>query len=114
MAFYLPDYLQGVQQLLKSGKQPVTLDPATLTQLKKIQSLGGGIAIDDAGIRMKLVAKTDGTTLSLPTTSAQAIGSFPADTFALIGGTGLSQIWTEANKVAQTQPGTQQIRLFIT
>ena len=109
MAFYLPDYLQGVQQLLKSGKQPVTLDPATLTQLKKIQSLGGGIAIDDAGIRMKLVAKTDGTTLSLPTTSAQAIGSFPADTFALIGGTGLSQIWAEANKVAQTQPGTQQI-----
>ena len=35
MAFYLPDYLQGVQQLIKSGKQPVTLDPATLTQLKK-------------------------------------------------------------------------------
>ncbi len=109
MAFYLPDYLQGVQQLIKSGKQPVTLDSATLTQLKKIQSLGGGIAIDDAGIRMKLIAKTDGTTLSLPTTSAKAIGSFPADTFALIGGTGLSQIWTEANKVAQTQPGTQQI-----
>jgi hypothetical protein len=108
-AFYVPDYLVLVQQLLKSGKKPVTLDPATLTQLKKIQSFGGGIAIDDAGIRMKLVAKTDGTTLNLPSTSAKAIGSFPADTFALVGGTGLSQIWTETNKIAAAQPATQQV-----
>jgi Protein of unknown function (DUF3352) len=108
MAFYIPDYLQAVQQLLNSGKTPVTLDPATLTQLKKIQSFGGGIAIDDAGIRMKLIAKTDGTTLNLPSTSTKAISSFPADTFMLMGGTGLNQIWTEANKIAATQPATQQ------
>jgi hypothetical protein len=108
-AFYIPDYLQAVQQLLKSGKQPVTLDPATLAQLKKIQSFGGGIAIDDAGIRMKLVAKTDGTTLNLPNTSAKSIGNFPADTLAIVGGTGLSQVWTEMNKVAQAQPATQQV-----
>jgi hypothetical protein len=108
-AFYVPDYLVLVQQILKSGKKPVTLDPATLTQLKKIQSFGGGIAIDDAGIRMKLVAKTDGTTLNLPSTSAKAIGSFPADTFALVGGTGLSQIWTQTNKIAAAQPATQQV-----
>ncbi len=108
-AFYLPDYPQAVQQLLQAGKQPIALDPATLAQLKKIQSFSGGIAIEDTGIRLKLVAKTDGTTLNLPNTSAKSIGSFPADTFALIGGTGLSQVWTEMNKVAQTQPGTQQI-----
>jgi hypothetical protein len=107
-AFYIPDYLLAVQQLLKSGKQPITLDPATLAQLQKIQSFGGGIAIDDAGIRMKLVAKTDGTNLNLPSTSAKAIGNFPADTFAVMGGNGLSQIWTEINKVTQTQPQTQQ------
>jgi Protein of unknown function (DUF3352) len=109
MAFYMPDYLQGVQQLLKSGKQPVTLDPLTLAQLQKIKSFGGGIAIDDAGIRMKLVAKTDGTTLSLPATANKAIGSFPADTLMLAGGTGLNQVWTETNKVAQAQPGSQEI-----
>jgi hypothetical protein len=108
-AFYVPDYFQAVQQLLKSSKQPIPLDAATLAQLKKIQSFGGGIAIDDAGIRMKLVAKTDGTTLTLPNTSAKSIGSFPSDTFALFGGTGLSQIWTETNKVAAAQPTTQQI-----
>jgi Protein of unknown function (DUF3352) len=109
MAFYMPDYLQGVQQLLKSGKQPITLDPLTLAQLKKIQSFGGAIAIEDAGIRMKLVAKTDGTTLSLPATGNKAIGSFPADTLMLMGGNGLSQIWAETNKIAQAQPGTQEI-----
>ncbi|AFY95954.1 DUF3352 domain-containing protein [Chamaesiphon minutus] len=107
-AFYIPDYLTAVQELLKSGKTPVTLDPATMTQLKKIQSFGGGIAIDDAGIRMKIVAKTDGTTLNLPTTSAKAVSSFPADTLMVAGGTGLSQIWTEANKIAASQPTTQQ------
>jgi Protein of unknown function (DUF3352) len=108
-AFYIPDYLVAVQQLLKSGKTPVTLDPVTLTQLKKIQSMGGGIAIDDAGIRMKLVAKTDGTTIQLPATSSKAIASFPSETFALFGGTGLSQIWTETNKIAAAQPQTQEV-----
>jgi Protein of unknown function (DUF3352) len=108
MAFYVPNYLQAVEQMLKSGKTPIKLDSATLTQLKKIQSFGGGVAIDDAGIRMKLVAKTDGTMLNLPSTSAKEISSFPADTFALMGGTGLSQVWTEANKIAATQPATQQ------
>ncbi len=108
MAFYIPDYLQGVQQLIKSGNQPTTLDPATMTQLKKIQSFGGGIGIEDNGIRFKMVAKTDGTNLNLPNTSAKASGNYPADTFALIGGTGLSQIWTEINKVAAANPETQK------
>jgi hypothetical protein len=108
-AFYIPDYFQAVQQLFQAGKQSTPLDPATIAQLKKIQSFSGGIAIEDTGIRLKLVAKTDGTTLNLANTSTRGIGSFPADTFALIGGTGLSQVWTEMNKVAQTQPGTQQI-----
>jgi hypothetical protein len=108
MAFYMPDYAQGLQQLLKSGKNPVTLDTATLAQLKKVQSIGGGIEIDDAGIRMKLVAKTDGTNLNLPSTSAKGISSFPTDTFALFGGTGLNQIWTEVNKVAADRADTKQ------
>ena len=107
-AFYIPNYFQTVQQLFKSGKQSIPVDAVTLEQLKKIQSIGGGIAIDDAGIRMKFVAKTDGTTLQLPTTANKAIGSFPADTFAIVGGTGLSQVWTEVNKIAAAQPTTQQ------
>jgi Protein of unknown function (DUF3352) len=107
VAFYIPDYLQGVQQLIKSGSQPTTLDPATMTQLKKIQSFAGGIGVEDNGIRLKLVAKTDGTNLNLPSTSAKS-SSYPADTFALIGGTGLSQIWSEVNKVAAANPETQK------
>jgi Protein of unknown function (DUF3352) len=107
-AFYIPNYGLAIEQILKSGKQPIPIDPTTLAQLKKIQSIGGGIAIDDAGIRMKSVAKTDGTMLNLPATSTKTLANFPADTFALFGGTGLSQIWTETNKVAATQPTTQQ------
>ena len=107
-AFYIPNYAQAIEQFIESSERKIPLDATTLAQLKKLQSLGGGIAIDDAGIRMKLVVKTDGTTLNLPTTSAQAISNFPADTFTLIGGTGLSQIWTEVNKIVAAQPETQQ------
>ncbi len=108
MAFYLPDYSQGVQQLLKSGKNPVTLDTATLAEMKKIQSVGGGIAIDDAGIRMKIVTKTDGTTLNLPNVSAKTISSFPTDAFAIVGGAGISQVWTEVNRILALKPETQK------
>ncbi len=109
MAFYIPDYAQGIQQMLAAGKNPTKLDPITLAQLKKIQSVGGGIAIDDAGIRMKVVSKTDGTTISLPNTSGKTVSNYPADTFAVAGGTGLSQIWTEASKVMSATPETQQM-----
>ncbi len=109
MAFYMPDYAQSVQQLLKSGKTPVTIDPVTLSQLKKIQSFAGGIAIDDGGIRMKLVSKTDGTMLSLPNTSSKNISNFPKDTFAFASGNGLAQIWTETNKIAAAKPEMQQV-----
>lgn len=107
-AFYIPDYSQAIQQFFKAGNQPIPLDAATLAQLKKIQSFGGGIAIDDGGIRMKLIAKTDGTTLNLPATSAQSISNFPADTLMVVGGTGLNQVWTEIDKILKTQPQTQQ------
>jgi Protein of unknown function (DUF3352) len=109
MAFYLPDYVRGVQQLFKSGKQPIPLDSATLEQLKKIKSFGGGLAIDDTGIRLKLVSKTDGTTINLPNMSAKTVNNFPADTFAVAGGTGLAQIWTETNKILAAKPETQQV-----
>ena len=107
-AFYIPNYSQALQQIIASSKQPIPLDAATLAQLNKIQSIGGGIAIDDAGIRMKTVAKTDGTMLNLPATSTKPLGNFPADTFAVFGGTGLNQIWTETNKIVATEPTAQQ------
>jgi Protein of unknown function (DUF3352) len=95
--------------LFKSGKQPIPIDSATLEQLKKIKSFGGGLAIDDTGIRLKLVSKTDGTTINLPNMSAKTVNNFPADTFAVAGGTGLAQIWTETNKILAAKPETQQL-----
>ncbi len=109
MAFYLPDYAQSVQRLLAAGKNPIKLDAATLTQLNKIQSVGGGIAIDDAGVRMKIVSKTDGTTLSLPNMSAKTVENFPTDTFVFAGGTGIAQIWTETSKILSQKPETAQM-----
>jgi hypothetical protein len=108
MAFYVPDYARGVKQLLKSGKTPVPLDAATESEMKKIQSVGGGIAIDDTGIRMKIVTKTDGTTISIPNTSAKQVSSFPTDTFALVGGNGIAQVWTEVTRIAALNPETQK------
>jgi hypothetical protein len=109
MAFYVPDYMRGVQELLKSSKQPIPIDSATLEQLKKIKSVGGGIAIDDTGIRLKLASKTDGTTIDLPNMSAKTMNNFPTDTFAFTSGTGLAQIWTETTKILAAKPETQQV-----
>jgi Protein of unknown function (DUF3352) len=108
MAFYVPDYANGVKQLLKSGKDPITLDAATESEMKKIQSLGGGIAIDDAGIRMNIVTKTDGTTISIPNGSSKQVSSFPTDTFMIVGGNGIAQVWTEVTRIAALNPETQK------
>ncbi len=109
MAFYMPDYAQGLQQLLKSSKTPMPLDSTMMSQLKKIKSIGGGIAIDDAGIRLKIVSKNDGTLLSLPNLASKTVTNFPTDTLAFASGSGLAQIWTESNKVAATTPEMQQV-----
>jgi hypothetical protein len=45
----------------------------------------------------------------LPNISAKTVTNFPADTFAFAGGTGLSQIWMETNKVLGAKPETQQL-----
>jgi Protein of unknown function (DUF3352) len=108
MAFYMPDYAKSVKQLLASSKTPTAIDPFTMSQLEKVKSIGGGIEIDDAGIRMKMVSKNDGTLLSLPNTSSKAVSNFPADTFVFAGGSGISQIWTEVNKIAAAKPEMQQ------
>jgi hypothetical protein len=108
MAFYVPDYAKGVKQLLKSGKNPIALDAATEKEMQKIQSIGGGIEIDDAGIRMKIVTKTDGTTLNLPNVTSKQTSSFPSDTFMVVGGTGISQIWTEIDRIAALSPEYQK------
>jgi Protein of unknown function (DUF3352) len=108
-AFYVPSYAEGMQKLFKASGQSMVMDATTLAQLKKIQSIAGGIAIDDVGIRLKLVAKTDGTIPTMPNISGTAISSFPADTLMVFGGAGLSQIWTEVNKIVAQEPESQKV-----
>jgi hypothetical protein len=103
-AFYVPNYAQGMEQMIKSSGSSTKVEPAILQELKKIQSIAGAVAIDDAGIRMKMVAKTDGTIPTMPNIAGNASASFPSDTFALVGGAGLSQIWTEVNKIYDQDP----------
>jgi hypothetical protein len=58
---------------------------------------------------MKMVAKTDGTIPTMPNIAGNASASFPSDTFALVGGAGLSQIWTEVNKIYAQEPEAQKM-----
>jgi Protein of unknown function (DUF3352) len=108
-AFYVPNYAQGMEQMIKSSGSSTKIEPAILQELKKIQSIAGAVAIDDAGIRMKMVAKTDGTIPTMPNIAGNASASFPSDTFALVGGAGLSQIWTEVNKIYAQEPEAQKM-----
>jgi hypothetical protein len=106
-AFYIPDYGNLVRESLKSAQGAVPLDGYTLEQLKKVKSIGGGIAIDDGGIRMKMVAKTDGSVPQLPDNPGKSIERFPSKTIMLAGGSGLTQLWTEVTKVMDAQPTTK-------
>jgi Protein of unknown function (DUF3352) len=106
-AFYVPNYAEEIQKLIKADGQ--LMDIAALAQMQKIQSFGGAMAINDVGIRLKLVIKTDGTIPTTPNISSNVISGFPADTFMLFGGTGLSQSWTELTKIAAQEPGSQKI-----
>jgi hypothetical protein len=105
-AFYIPNYGGLVSQALGPH---TAMNPAMLEQLQKIKSFGGGIAIDNAGIRMKMVTKTDGSIPQLPETSGKTIDRFPAQTLALAGGSGLNTIWQEVNKVWATDAQMKEV-----
>jgi Protein of unknown function (DUF3352) len=118
---YIPDYAGLLDNQIKTSPQLKTLPPKLLEQLKAIKSAVTGIGIDDAGIRMKSVTNIDSSKLDpvlvknlSENSESKIVNQFPAETFAFVGGQGMSKAWTAITGLLKDSPefnqGLQQAR----
>ncbi|HCF26560.1 MAG TPA: metalloendopeptidase [Cyanobacteria bacterium UBA11049] len=93
---YLPDYAGVMQQLIESSPNRKQLPPEALIQLQQVKSMVAGVGIDEAGIRMKAIALLDPNAIKVDyqPSAGKIVNNFPADTFALISGMGISRQWS--------------------
>lgn len=92
---YLPDYAGVMQQLIESSPNGKQLPPEALA-LQQVKSMVAGVGIDEAGIRMKAIALLGPNAIKFDyqPSAGKIVNNFPADTFALISGMGISRQWS--------------------
>ncbi|QLE58253.1 DUF3352 domain-containing protein [Nostoc sp. TCL26-01] len=107
---YVPDYAGMVQQLAASNPQATQLTPQALKQLQQVKSLVAGIGVDDAGIRLKAIANLDPelNKFQYQTSPSKILAQFPAETFALISGQGISSGWSTVVEQSKDYPEFKQ------
>ena len=107
---YIPDYAGMVQQFAAASPQAKQLPPQTLTQLKQIKSVVAGVGVDDGGVRVKAIANLDPqlNKFQYQSSSGNIVGQFPADTFALISGNGISRGWETLVEQSKDAPQMKQ------
>ncbi|MEH2081905.1 MAG: DUF3352 domain-containing protein [Nostoc sp.] len=107
---YVPDYAGMIQQLTAGNPQAKQLPPQTLTQLKQIKSVIAGVGVDDAGVRVKAIANLDPqlNKFQYQSSPGNIVGQFPADTFALISGNGISRGWEVLVEQSKDYPEMKQ------
>lgn len=107
---YMPDYAGTMQTLINTSAQGTDVPPATLKQLKQVQSMVAGVGVEDAGLRMKanVVMSPDGPKFDYQPVPGKIISQFPADVMAMISGGNINRIWNQANEQAKSDPTMQQ------
>lgn len=111
---YLVDYSALMQQFLNYTNTPIP--PQTLQQLEEIQSIVIGIGVEKEGIRFQAVSKLnpDNSQTVLSNTPGKVLSLYPAKTFALVSGHGISQGWntlvTRADNDPELRNAINQIR----
>ncbi|BAY39050.1 hypothetical protein NIES2111_34000 [Nostoc sp. NIES-2111] len=107
---YIPDYPGMVKQLLAASPQASQINPQTLKQLEQVKSMVAAVGVDDAGIRLKAAANLDPqlNKFQYQSTPSTILGQFPADTFALISGQGISRGWSTIVEQSQDYPEFKQ------
>lgn len=105
---YLIDYSKAVQQMMASSDSE--MKPAINTkELDKVQSLVAGIGVDDSGLRMKatISMKSNAPKFDYQPVPGKVVSLFPSDTFAMLSGGNISQIWSQATEQAKSDPAVQ-------
>lgn len=107
---YVPDYAGMIQQLTAVNPQGKQLPPQSLAQLKQIKSVVAGIGVDDAGLRLKAIANLDPqlNKFQYQSSPGNIVGQFPADTFALVSGNGISRGWEALVEQSKDYPEMKQ------
>ncbi|OLP15509.1 metalloendopeptidase [Leptolyngbya sp. 'hensonii'] len=106
---YLPDYAAAFQQFAAAGSKAPKLPSSTLSQLKQVKSAVIGIGVDDAGLRLRAIARLnpEATPMEYKPVPGKVVAQFPADsTIALIGGQGLKTVWTTLINQSKTDPSS--------
>lgn len=108
--FYLPDYEALVQEISAQGGSTAPLNPETLKQLKQVKSVVAAVGIDNAGVRMKAIAKLNPSALKIEykPSPGKVVAQFPAETFALANGQGISRYWSAIVEKSKSEPQMQQ------
>jgi len=107
---YIPDSNIAVQQLISNNPNMSQLPPQTLASLKQVKSMAAGIGVDDAGIRVKVIAKLDPQAIKAQYQPAPGAveAQLPVGTFALVTGQGISRSWLALVERSKTEPELKQ------
>lgn len=107
---YMPDYASLVQQLIATSPNTAMLPPATLAQLQQVKSVVAAVGVDDAGLRMKAIARVDSEAINLQyqPSPGKMVARFPAETLTLVTGAGISRSWLAFVEQTKNSPELQQ------
>ncbi|BAB73785.1 DUF3352 domain-containing protein [Anabaena sp. FACHB-709] len=107
---YIPDYPGMVRQLIAASPQGNQVNPQTLKQLDQVKSMAAGVGVDDAGLRLKAIANLDPqlNKFQYENSESKILGQFPAETFALISGQGISKGWSTVVEQSKDYPEFKQ------
>ncbi|MGI0485991.1 DUF3352 domain-containing protein [Pantanalinema rosaneae CENA516] len=108
---YLLDYGNAIQELIANNPEAGQLPPATLEQVKQVKSVVAGVGIDDSGIRLKALANLNqnAKTITYKPAPGTVVSLFPTETFALVSGAGISQVWSQATEQINATPEGKQV-----
>ena len=112
---YISDYPAAMEQLKANLPPDLKLPLTVMRQFKQVKSLVAGIGADSAGLRVKTIAQLDPKLAGKnPQAASKLLPRFPGETIALVGGKGLSEIWSQATAEAKDSPeissSIQQVR----
>ncbi len=73
-----------MQQLIATNPNAAQLLPETLAQLQQVKSVVAGVGVDDAGLRLKAIAKLDPKAIKAEykSSSGKMAAQFPSETIA--------------------------------
>ncbi len=108
---FMPDYGALVEHWISQAKNDSKLSALNMNQLKSVKSVVMNLGVEEQGLRLQAIAKVDPAgfkTVYKQPNPGKLLGLFPSQTFALISGSGINQIWSNLQIQSQENPDLKQ------